>query len=257
MNSQRIWIAYLTILRRELKRCFRIWPQTIMPPAITTTLYFVIFGRLIGSQIPPVEGFTYIQYIVPGLIMMSIIMNAYINASSSFFSSKFQRSIEEVLVSPTPNYIILLGYISGSVVRAVVVGFIVTVIALFFTHLMIHHVLLMLLVVLLTSMFFATVGFINGVYAKSFDDVSWIPSFVITPLTYFGGVFFSISMLTSFWQKVAYLDPVLYIVNAFRYSLLNVSSSNVPFSLLVLFVVTIGTFYYALRLLKHSEGLRS
>lgn len=257
MNPHQIWIAYKTLVYKELIRCFRIWPQTIVPPAITMTLYFVIFGRLIGSQIRMIDGYSYIQYIVPGLIMMSIITNAYINASSSFFSAKFQRSIEEVLVSPTPNLIILLGYISGGVTRAFIVGMLVSAIALFFTHLSIHHLPLMLLTVLITAVFFSIAGVINGIFAKTFDDVSWIPSFVITPLTYFAGVFFSISMLSGIWQKVAYLDPIFYIVNAFRYSLLGVSSANVFISMGLLFLFTIGLFFYALRLIRISPGLRS
>jgi len=257
MPPHQIWIAYKTIVIKELQRCFRIWPQTIMPPAITMTLYFVIFGKLVGSQIHEIEGFTYIQYIVPGLVMMSIIMNAYINTSSSFFGSKFQRSIEEILVSPTPNVIILCGFIMGGVMRALIVGSIVTTIALFFTHLHLHHFLLMFLVALLTAVFFSIAGVINGVYAKTFDDVSWIPSFVITPLTYFGGVFFSTSMLSGLWQKIAYLDPILYIVNAFRYSLLGVSYANIEISVSVLFIFTTVLFFYALHLLRVSPGLRN
>lgn len=257
MSPHKTWVSYKTIVIKEMTRCFRIWPQTIVPPAITMTLYFVIFGRLIGSQIHPVEGFTYIQYIVPGLIMMSVITNAYMNASSSFFSNKAFRSIEEILVSPTPNAIILMGYVTGAVVRAIVVGSIVTVIALLFTHLGIHHLFLMVFVVLLTAMFFAIAGVINGVFAKSFDDVSWVPSFVITPLTYFGGVFFSISMLPVFWQKVAYLDPILYIINAFRYSLLGVSSANIALSVVMMLLVTVAAFFYALYLIRTSDGLRN
>lgn len=257
MPPKQIWIAYKTIVIKELIRCFRIWSQTLLPPAITMTLYFLIFGRLVGSQIHAVDGFTYMQYIVPGLIMMAVITNSYINSSSSFFSAKFQRSIEELLVSPTPNVIILLGYISGALARAVIIALIVTVIALFFTHLYIHHFFVMLLVVLLTSIFFATTGVINGVYARTFDDIAWIPSFLLTPLTYLGGVFFSISMLSGIWQKIAYLDPVLYIVNAFRYSLLGVSSANVPVSIAMMLLITIAVFIYALRLLRISPGLRN
>lgn len=257
MDLKKIWIAFKTLVRKEIVRCFRIWPQTIMPPAITMTLYFVIFGRLVGTQIHAVDGFTYIQYIVPGLVMMSVIMNAYINTSSSFFGSKFQRSIEEILISPTPNTIILLGFVMGGVARALIVGVMVTVIALFFTHLHLHNVLLMFLVSMLTALFFSIAGIINGIYARTFDDVSWIPSFVITPLTYFGGVFFSMSMLSSFWQKIAYLDPIFYIVNAFRYSLLGISHANISISILVLLIMTTTIFFYALHLLRVSPGIRN
>lgn len=257
MSAYKIWIAYQTLVLKELTRCFRIWPQTIVPPAITMTLYFVIFGRLVGSQIQPINGFTYIQYIVPGLIMMSVLNNAYMNASSSFFSAKLQRSIEEVLVSPTPNIIILLGYISGGVARAFIVGALVSVIALLFTHLTIHHVFLMVFLVFMTAIFFSLAGVINGIYAKRFDDISWVPSFVITPLTYFGGVFFSVSMLTGIWRKVAYLDPIFYIINAFRYSLLGISSADISISMTVLVAATIFLFWVAHRLMKLSTGLRS
>jgi len=257
MSPIKTWVAYKTIVNKELKRCFRIWPQTILPPAITMTLYFVIFGKLIGSQVRHIEGYTYMQYIVPGLIMMSVITNAYINASSSFYGAKFQRSIEEILVSPTPNWIILLGYVSGSVARGLIVGVIVSAIALLFTHLGIHHFWLMLGVILMTAVLFSTAGVINGIYAKKFDDVSWVPTFVITPLTYFGGVFFSISMLSGVWRKIAYLDPVFYIINAFRYSLLGISSANLALSIAVMFFVTLLAFIYALYLLKTSEGLRN
>ncbi len=257
MTPKQIWISYQTLAWKELVRCFRIWPQTIVPPAITMTLYFVIFGKLVGSQIHSLDGFTYMQYIVPGLVMMAVITNAYLNTSSSFFGAKFQKSIEEILVSPMPNTIILLGFVTGGVLRAIIVAVVVILIALLFTHLNIHHIFLMCLVVLLTSIFFSTAGLINGIFAKTFDDVSWIPSFVITPLTYFGGVFFSVSMLSGIWQKIAYLDPIFYIVNAFRFSMLNVSSANVSLSILILLIITVATFLYALRLLRISPGLRN
>ena len=195
MSLVKIWIAYQTLVRKELIRIFRIWSQTLLPPAITMTLYFLIFGQLIGSQLRDIDGFSYIQYIVPGLIMMSVITNSYIHTSSAFFSIKFQRSIEELLVSPMPNIIILLGFISGALIRSLIVAFIVTCIALLFTHLTLHHWFLMLLIIVSTSVFFATLGLINGIFAKTFDDISWVPTFLITPLTYLGGVFFSINML--------------------------------------------------------------
>ncbi|PIZ03743.1 MAG: ABC transporter permease [Gammaproteobacteria bacterium CG_4_10_14_0_8_um_filter_38_16] len=257
MTPKQILIAYQTIIIKELLRCFRIWPQTIMPPAITTILYFLIFGKLIGSQISAVQGFTYMQYIAPGLIMMQVITNSYINASSSFFSMKFQRSIEEILISPTPNLVILLGFITGSVARGFIVGCIVMLIALLFTHLNVAHVWLMLLTVLMTSIFFATAGVINGIFARNFDDVSWIPSFVLTPLTYLGGVFFSITMLSGIWQKIAMVNPILYIVDLFRYSVLDVADGNIFLATLILFAATFVLFFYALYLLKNSSRLRN
>ncbi|OGT43898.1 MAG: ABC transporter permease [Gammaproteobacteria bacterium RIFCSPHIGHO2_12_FULL_40_19] len=257
MNPKQILIAYQTIIIKELVRCFRIWPQTLVPPAITMALYFLIFGKLVGSQISAVQGFTYMQYIVPGLIMMSLITNSYIHSSSSFFSMKFQRNIEEILVSPTPNVIILLGFVTGAVARALIVGVIVMCIALLFTHLNVQHWGLMLLTVLLTSVFFAIAGVINGIFARNFDDVSWVPSFVLTPLTYLGGVFFSVAMLPSVWQKVALLNPILYIVDLFRYSMLGIRDTYVAGEILILLLITSLIFCYALHLIAKSPRLRN
>ncbi|MCX7121271.1 MAG: ABC transporter permease [Gammaproteobacteria bacterium] len=257
MTPRQMLIAYQTLIIKELTRVFRIWPQTIMPPAITMTLYFLIFGKLVGSQIHPLHGFTYMQYIVPGLIMMSIITNSYIHSSSSFFGMKFQRSIEEILISPMPNVIILLGFVSGAVMRALLVGIIVTAIALLFTHLTLQHIWLMLFIVLLTSVFFATAGIVNAIFARNFDDVSWVPSFVLTPLTYLGGVFFSVNMLPGIWHTLAYFNPILYIVDIFRYSILGITNSNIVVALLILFLSTVCSFFYALQLLRKSPRLRS
>ena len=195
MSPTEQWIAFLTILRKEIKRFSRIWVQTLLPPVITMALYFVIFGTLIGSRIGAMGGFSYIQFVAPGLIMMAVLTNAYSNVVSSFFSAKFQRSIEEVLVSPTPNYVILLGYTMGGVARGLAVGMLVTVMSLLFTHLHIYSWPITLTIVLLTSMLFSLAGFINAVYATTFDEISIVPTFILTPLTYFGGVFYSISLL--------------------------------------------------------------
>ena len=257
MTPKKILIAYQTLVYKELIRMFRIWPQTIMPPAITMALYFLIFGKLVGSQLRPMDGFTYMQYIVPGLVMMSVITNSYIHTSSSFFSMKFQRSIEELLISPMPNVIILLGFITGAVVRVFVVGTIVLLIALLFTHLTIHHVALMFFSVLITALFFSTAGIINAIFARNFDDVSWVPSFVLTPLTYLGGVFFSINMLPPIWQKIAMLNPILYVVDIFRYSLLGITETNIPIALVILIVMTVCLFFYALQLIRTSSRLRN
>lgn len=257
MNPWQILIAYQTIVIKELVRCFRIWPQTMIPPVITTVLYFLIFGKLVGSQISAVQGFTYMQYIAPGLIMMQVIMNSYVNSSSSFFSMKFHRSIEEILISPTPNVIILLGFITGAVARGCIIGIIVMCIALFFTHLSLHHLALMFFTVLMTAIFFATLGVINGIYARNFDDVSWVPSFVLTPLTYLGGVFFSVTMLSDVWQKVAMLNPILYIIDLFRYSVLGVIDTNISIALMMLMLGSLGVFLFALRLIRQSPRLRS
>lgn len=257
MTPKQIFIAYQTLVYKEWIRIFRIWPQTLIPPVVTMTLYFLIFGKLVGSQIHAISGFTYMQYIVPGLVMMSVITNSYIHSSSSFFSMKFQKSIEEILISPMPNSIILLGFVTGAVSRGLLIALIVIVVALFFTHLTVYHWILMFVCILFTSLFFAIAGIINGIFAKTFDDVSWIPSFVLTPLTYLGGVFFSIAMLPIIWQKLAMLNPILYIIDLFRYSMLNIQDTNINIALVVLSAMMIILFYYALYLLSHSDRLRN
>jgi ABC-2 type transport system permease protein len=257
MSLTEQWIAFITILRKEIKRFTRIWVQTLLPPVITMALYFVIFGTLIGARIGTMEGFSYIQFVAPGLIMMAVLTNAYSNVVSSFFSAKFQRSIEEVLVSPTPNYIILLGYTMGGVARGLAVGLLVTVMALLFTHLHMHSWLITLTIVLLTSMLFSLAGFINAVYANTFDEISIVPTFILTPLTYFGGVFYSISMLPEFWQHLSRLNPILHMVNAFRYGILGVSDVNIGYAILGLVIGVAVLFFISLRLLKTGKRLRA
>lgn len=257
MTASEQWIAFLTILRKEIKRFTRIWIQTLLPPAITMILYFVIFGKLIGGRIGDMGGFSYIEFVAPGLIMMAVITNAYANVSSSFFSAKFQRSIEELLVSPTPNYIILLGYVMGGVARGVAVGLIVTAMSLFFTSLHIHHWFTTLFIVFMTSVLFSLAGFINAIYANTFDDVSIIPTFVLTPLTYFGGVFYSINLLPEFWQQVSVLNPILHMVNAFRYGMLGISDIHIGMALVGLTILVVVLFVIALHLLKTGKRLRA
>lgn len=257
MQSREILIAFLTIIRREVRRFMRIWPQTLLPPAITMTLYFAIFGNLIGSRIGEMGGFSYMQYIVPGLIMMSVITNSYSNVSSSFFSAKFQHSVQELLVSPTPNWVILLGYVLGGVLRGLLVGIIVVVLSLFFAELTMKNALVTLLVLFLTALLFALGGFVNAIYARSFDDVSIIPTFVLTPLTYLGGVFYSIGLLPEFWQGVSLLNPVLYMVNAFRYGILGVSDIDVVWALIMICAFIVALFSYGLHLLNRGQGIRS
>ena len=257
MSAQEQWIAFLTILNKEIKRFTRIWIQTLLPPAITMILYFVIFGKLIGSRIGDMGGFSYIEFVAPGLIMMAVITNAYANVSSSFFSAKFQRSVEELLVSPTPNYIILLGYVMGGVARGVAVGLIVTMMSLFFTDLHVHHWFTTIFIVFMTSVLFSLAGFINAIYANTFDDVSIIPTFVLTPLTYFGGVFYSINLLPEFWQQVSVLNPILHMVNAFRYGMLGITDLNIGMALVGLTVFVVILFVIALHLLKTGKRLRA
>ncbi|OUL57174.1 ABC transporter permease [Pseudoalteromonas ulvae] len=250
------FVALKAIWIKECIRFLRIWVQTLVPPAITMTLYFVIFGNLIGSRIGEMGGFSYMEFIVPGLIMMSVITNSYSNVASSFYSTKFQKSIEELLVAPVPNYIIVLGYIGGGMARGMLVGLIVTVVSLFFVDIQIHNLLVIILTVLLTSAVFSLGGLINAVYANSFDDISIIPTFILTPLTYLGGVFYSITLLPDFWQGVSQINPIIYMVNAFRYGFLGVSDVDltVAFSVLVGFIVVL--FFTALTLIKKGVGLR-
>lgn len=257
MNYYELWVTFSTLVIKEIRRFLRIWVQTLIPPIITMALYFVIFGNLIGSRVGEMGGFDYVAYIVPGLIMMSVITNSYSNVVSSFYSAKFQHQIEEVLVSPTPNFLILLGYIVGGVARGLIVGFIVTLVSLFFTDLHIAHAGIMVTVVILTSVLFALGGFLNAIYAKNFDDISIIPNFVLTPLTYLGGVFYSIELLPEFWRNVSLINPILYMVNAFRYGVLGVSDIDigVAFSVIMIFIVCFFTL--GLYLLKNSTGLRS
>lgn len=256
MTNQQIYIALQTILTKEIRRFTRIWVQTLLPPAITMSLYFVIFGNIVGSRIGQMGGFDYMQYIVPGLIMMSVITNSYSNVVSSFYSAKFQRSIEELLVSPVPHHIILTGYVLGGVARGLLVGLIVTILSLFFTHLSVHHLFIIIYSVFITATLFSIGGFINAVFAKSFDDISIVPTFILTPLTYLGGVFYSIENLSPFFQNVSLFNPIVYMVNTFRYGILGVSDVNVTYSLMMITVLTIGLYFYALRLLSSGRGMK-
>jgi ABC-2 type transport system permease protein len=251
------WIALVTIMRREVVRILRIWGQTLVPPAITMTLYFLIFGGLIGSRIGDMGGYNYMEFIVPGLVMMSVIQNSYGNISSSFFGAKFGRHIEELLVSPMPSWVILGGYVAGAVLRGLMVGAIVLLIAMCFTTVRVPHPLVTFSTVLLGATIFSLAGFVNAVYARKFDDVAIVPTFILTPLTYLGGVFYSITLLPGWAQAATHANPIFYMVNAFRYGLLG--SSDVPlwiaYALMLFFVVALGTL--SLWLLKRGVGLRS
>lgn len=257
MTARQIWVAFWTIVVKEIRRFMRIWPQTLLPPAITMALYFVIFGNLIGSRIGKMDGYDYMDFIVPGLIMMSVITNSYSNVVSSFFSLKFQKNIEEILVSPVPNWVVLLGYVTGGVVRGLAVGFIVTLLSLGFTDLQIHNVTITASVVMLTAVVFALGGFINAVFARSFDDISIVPTFVLTPLTYLGGVFYSISLLPEFWQSVSQINPILYMVNAFRYGILGVSDISIINAFWMVAVSIAILFSVSLHLLNSGKGIRN
>jgi len=256
MNLRLNWNALVTLVRKEFLRVVRIWVQTIVPPAITMTLYFIIFGSLIGRRIGDMGGFNYMQFIAPGLIMMSVITNSYGNVVSSFFGAKFGRHIEEMLVSPMANATIIIGHVLGGVIRAAMVGLLVTVVALLFTDLSVAHPLITISIVLMSSVVFSLAGFINAVFAKKFDDISIVPTFVLTPLTYLGGVFYSISLLPEFWQKVSLANPILYMVNAFRYGILGTSDISIGRAYLIVTIFIILLFSACLWLMKRGVGIR-
>ena len=251
------WVGYKTLVWKEINRILRIWIQTLVPPCITMTLYFVIFGNLIGPRIGEMGGYSYMQYIAPGLIMMSVISSSYGNVVSSFFGAKFGSYIEEIIVSPLSNITVLLGFISGGLVRGLCVGLIVTCVALFFTEIDVQHPWITLSIVVLTSIVFSMAGFINAIFAKNFEGISVIPTFVLTPLTYLGGVFYSISLLPEFWQNVSKANPILYMVNGFRYGFLGESDIAIgtAYTIIIAFIVLLGAF--CLYLLNKGTGIRN
>jgi ABC-2 type transport system permease protein len=259
MSSSRAlteWVGFKTILIREFGRIMRIWGQTILPPAVTTTLYFIIFGSLIGRRVGQVGGYDYMQFIAPGLIMMTVIQNAYANVVSSFFGAKFGKHIEELLVAPLPNWLIVSGYVMGGIMRGLLVGLVVTIVALFFTRLPLAHVGAMIAAVLLTSIVFSLGGFINGMFAKNFDQISWFPTFVLTPLTYLGGVFYSVKMLPDWAYAVSQANPILYMVSAFRYGFLSTSDVDLRLAYLIMVGAAAGMFALAVSLMNRGSGIR-
>jgi len=257
MINGRYVTALTSIWRKEINRFLRIWAQTLLPPVITMSLYFVIFGNLIGARIGEMGGFSYMAFIVPGLIMMSVITNSYSNVASSFFSAKFQRNIEELLVAPVPTYIIIWGYVGGAVIRGLMVGFLVTCISLFFVDLHIHNLPILILSVLMTSILFALGGLLNAIFARSFDDISIIPTFILTPLTYLGGVFYSISLLPPFWQGISHFNPVFYMINAFRFGFLGIADVSILWSFIVITGFIAALYTTVSILLKKGVGIRS
>ncbi len=250
-------ISLQSIARKEMIRIFRIWVQTLVPPVITITLYFIIFGSFIGSQIGDMNGYSYMAYIAPGLIMMAIITNSYSNTVSSFFSAKFQGNVEELLVSPTPDWVIVLGYVAGGMTRGLSVGFLVSIVSLFFIRLPLYNVFYAVLFALLTSFVFSLAGMINGIFAKKFDDVSIIPTFIITPLTYLGGVFYSITLLPDVWQMLSKINPIVYMINGFRYGFLGTSDINIYSGIVILILFSVVLFSINLYLFKKGIGIRS
>ena len=250
------WVGFKTIIIREYGRIVRIWAQTIVPSAVTSALYFVIFGSLIGERVGLMDGVPYMQYIAPGLIMMAVITNSYGNVVSSFFGAKFGKHVEEMLVAPLPNWVIVLGYVGGGLLRGFLVGGAVTIISLIFTRLAVHHAFVIFAAVVLTSIVFSLAGFINAQFAKNFDQVNWIPAFVLTPLTYFGGVFVSVELLPDWAQKISMANPILHMVNAFRYGFLGHSDVDVGFSFAIMIAATLALFALCVWLMNRGTGIR-
>ncbi|WDI78827.1 ABC transporter permease [Candidatus Purcelliella pentastirinorum] len=255
--TQLYWVALKSIWSKEINRFSRIWIQTIIPPVITMTLYFIIFGNLIGDHIGTMDGFCYIKFIMPGLIMMSVITNSYSNVASSFFSAKFQRNIEELLVAPVPSHIIILGYVGGGVARGICVGFLVNMILLFFIPFKIYSFFIIFLIIFLTAFLFSLAGLLNAVFAKTFDDISLIPTFVLTPLTYLGGVFYSLNLLPSFWKTISKFNPIVYMISGFRFGFLGVQDIPIIFTLLVLFFFIFLFYFFVWILIEKGIGLRN
>ncbi|KAF3976925.1 MAG: ABC transporter permease [Methylococcales symbiont of Iophon sp. n. MRB-2018] len=254
MNNR---IAFKTIVFKEIRRFSRIWPQTLVPPAITTSLYFMIFGRLIGDRVGSIDGVSYMQYIVPGIILMSVISHSYSNVVSSFYSTKFQRHIEELLVAPLSNWVILWGYVCGGIARGLLVGCVVTLISLLFTDIPVKHYGISIAVYILTSTLFALAGFINAIFADSFDDISIIPNFVLTPLSYLGGIFYSVSMLPEIWQKISLANPILYLINAFRYGLIGVTDIDIRIAFAMTGACILFLMLLSLFLLHKGIGIKN
>ncbi len=251
------FIAFRTIVSKEIRRFMRIWPQTLLPPAITTSLYFMIFGRLIGDRVGAIQDVSYMDYIVPGIILMSVISHSYANVVSSFYSTKFQRHIEELMVAPVSNWVVLSGYVCGGIARGVLVGLVVTSISMFFTQISVNNLAVSIAVYFLTATLFALAGFINAVFADSFDDISIIPNFILTPLSYLGGVFFSVSMLPEIWQKVSLFNPILYMINAFRYGLIGVSDIAIEIAFMITGGFIVFLTLFSLFLLHKGVGIKN
>ncbi len=257
MTRRQLWVAYSTIVTKEIVRFSRIWTQTMLPPAITMGIYFVVFGRFMGDRIQNFGEFSYIEFIVPGLVMMAVITNSFSNVASSFFAAKFQRSVDEMLVSPIPDWLLVSAYVTGGAVRGVATGFVVLIVSLFFTQLSIHSLGIVAIFLVLTALTFSTAGFANGMMANKFDDIAIVPTFILTPLTYFGGVFYSIDLLPEFWRNVSKANPILYMVNGLRYGFLGVSDIPVGAGIVMLSGFFVGIFGLCLVLMKRGRGLRS
>lgn len=257
MTPYQLWISYYTILRKDVVRIFRVWAQTFLPSVVTSVLYFLIFGAFLGSRIGEVKGFDYISFVVPGLIMLAVVTNSYSNVAFTFFTGKFfSRNIDEILVSPTPSWLLIAGYVSGGIVRGVLVGALVLLVSLFFTELTVLHAWIVLLFFILTSLIFSLAGLVNGIYAKTIDGINFVPTFVLTPLVYLGGIFYSVELLPEFWQTVTHLNPIFYLVNGFRYGFLGFSDVSLTVSVSVLIGLSALLVAINLYLLKNGLGLK-
>lgn len=250
-------IAFFTIVRKEILRFMRIWSQTLIPPIITTALYFAIFGHILGSKLGLTQGVTYMQFIAPGLIMMAVINNAYVNTVSSVYMMRFSKSIEEILVAPIPNYLILLGFCSVGVTRGIIVGLLVTVVALFFTHLHIYNILITFAIVILSAVLFSLAGFLNALFAKKFDDIAFIPTFILTPLSYLGGIFYPVSLLPGIWHKLSLFNPIVYMVNAFRFGIVGITDIPVSIAFIILLGFSLVLLILNLYFLHKGTGLKT
>jgi len=257
MTTSPILIGYYTMLRKDIVRILRIWSQTLLPPVVTTTLYYLIFGAFIGSQIAAINGFSYMQFIVPGLVMMTVITSAYMNTVSTFYFAKWVHTLDEILVSPMPSWVVIAGFVSGGVARALMVAVLVLIVSLFFTHMTIVSLGIVIAAIVLTAILFALAGLLNGMFAKSFDAISIIPTFVLTPLTYLGGVFYSIEQLPPFFRAISLGNPVLYMVNAFRYGFLGISDVPVTTSFAVMIGIIIVLLVIVLWLFHKGSGLKN
>lgn len=253
-----IWIAFYTLFSKEIKRILRIWPQTLLPSVITASLYFIIFGSVIGKRIGNMGGFDYTTFVIPGLVMMSLITNSYVNVASSFFVNKFCRAIEEILVAPVPEWVILLSYVMGGVTRGMIVALLVMMTAMIFTPIVVYSWFTTIVVMLITAAIFSMAGFLNGLFARKFDDVGIVPTFILTPLTYLGGVFYSISILPPFWQTISHFNPIFYEISAFRFGILGYTDGiNITGTFVVMIVFTVFLFLLCIRLLKLGKGLKT
>ncbi len=259
MDSYRLWISFYTMIRKDVIRMFRIWVQTFLPSVITSTLYFLVFGTVLGSRIGSMQGVDYMQFVIPGLVMLAIVTTSYANTSFTFFSSKFfARSIDEILVSPTPPWVMIAGFVGGGIVRGVLTGTLVLLVSVFFTglHLSVHNLLIILLFAVLTAFVFSLAGLVNGIYAKTIDGINLVPTFVLTPLVYLGGIFYSVHNLPAWWQHITYANPLFYLINGFRYGFLGITDVSLVISLSMLFGIIATLIAINWYLIRKGLGLK-